>query len=137
MSKKFSISEGMLNGISKNVKKVTELEAKEGFKLEYIDINKIHRSEKNFYEIIDIDDLAEDIKINGLNHNLVVRPTENGTYELISGERRFTALSKLVFKLMHKLENYQKLKNLNKFKDYQNFIKLKKLMEKRSVKFVK
>ncbi len=30
MSKKFSISEGMLNGISKNVKKVTELEAKEG-----------------------------------------------------------------------------------------------------------
>ena len=96
MSKKFSISEGMLNGISKNVKKVTELEAKEGFKLEYIDINKIHRSEKNFYEIIDIDDLAEDIKINGLNHNLVVRPTENGTYELISGERRYTALSKLV-----------------------------------------
>ena len=96
MSKKFSISEGMLNGISKNVKKVTELEAKEGFKLEYIDINKIHRSEKNFYEIIDIDDLAEDIKINGLNHNLVVRPTENGTYELISGERRYTAFSKLV-----------------------------------------
>ena len=96
MSKKFSISEGMLNNISKNVKKVTELEAKEGFKLEYIDINKIHRSEKNFYEIIDIDDLAEDIKINGLNHNLVVRPTENGTYELISGERRYTALSKLV-----------------------------------------
>lgn len=96
MSKKFSISEGMLNGISKNVKKVTELEAKEGFKLEYIDINKIHRSEKNFYEIIDIDNLAEDIKINGLNHNLVVRPTENGTYELISGERRYTALSKLV-----------------------------------------
>lgn len=96
MSKKFSISEGMLNGISKNVKKVTELEAKEGFKLEYIDINKIHRSEKNFYEIIDIDDLAEDIKINGLNHNIVVRPTENGTYELISGERRYAALSKLV-----------------------------------------
>ena len=96
MSKKFSISEGMLNGISKNVKKVTELEAKEGFKLEYIDINKIHRSEKNFYEIIDIDDLAEDIKINGLNHNIVVRPTENGTYELIGGERRYTALSKLV-----------------------------------------
>ena len=96
MSKKFSINDGMLNSISKNVKKVTELEAKEGFKLEYIDINKIHRSEKNFYEIIDIDDLAEDIKINGLNHNIVVRPTENGTYELISGERRYTALSKLV-----------------------------------------
>ena len=96
MSKKFSISEGMLNGISKNVKKVTELEAKEGLKIQYLDINKIHRSEKNFYEIIDIDDLAEDIKINGLNHNLVVRPCNDGTYEFISGERRFTALSKLV-----------------------------------------
>ncbi|MGL4109009.1 ParB/RepB/Spo0J family partition protein [Clostridium sp. LP20] len=96
MANKFSISEGMLNGISKNVKKVTELEAKESFKLEYIDINKIQRSEKNFYEIIDIDDLSEDIRINGLNHNLVVRPTKNGTYEIISGERRFTALTRLV-----------------------------------------
>lgn len=52
MSKKFSISEGMLNGISKNVKKVTELEAKEGFKLEYIDINKIHRSEKTSMRLL-------------------------------------------------------------------------------------
>ncbi|MCG4722899.1 ParB N-terminal domain-containing protein, partial [Alistipes putredinis] len=40
--------------------------------------------------------LVEDISINGLNHNLVVRPIENGLYELISGERRYTALNKLV-----------------------------------------
>ncbi|MDU3355205.1 ParB N-terminal domain-containing protein [Clostridium sp.] len=98
--------------------------------------------------------MAEDIKINGLNHNLVVRPTENGTYELISGERRFTALSKLVleghkqfinipckvvvlFKLMHKLENYPKVKSLNKLIDFKNYIKLKKLMVSQLVESVR
>ncbi len=96
MSKKFSISEGMLNGISKNVKKVEEIEAKDNFKVEYIDIENIKRNEKNFYEIVDVEELAEDIKLNGLNHNLVVRKLDNGQFELISGERRYTALSKLV-----------------------------------------
>ena len=96
MSKKFSISEGMLNGISKNVKKVEEIEAKENFKVEYIDIENIKRNEKNFYDIVDVEELAEDIKLNWLNHNLVVRKLDNGQFELISGERRYTALSKLV-----------------------------------------
>ncbi|WP_415346336.1 ParB N-terminal domain-containing protein, partial [Clostridium perfringens] len=96
MSKKFSISEGMLNGISKNVKKVEEIEAKDNFKVEYIDIDNIKRNEKNFYDIVDVEELAEDIKLNGLNHNLVVRKLDNGQFELISGERRYTALSKLV-----------------------------------------
>ncbi|WP_124042053.1 ParB/RepB/Spo0J family partition protein [Clostridium perfringens] len=96
MGKKFSISEGMLNGISKNVKKVEEIEAKDNFKVEYIDIENIKRNEKNFYDIVDIEELAEDIKLNGLNHNLVVRKLDNDKFELISGERRYTALNKLV-----------------------------------------
>ncbi|MBS6504057.1 MAG: ParB N-terminal domain-containing protein [Clostridium sp.] len=96
MSKKFSLSEGMLNGISKNIEKANTLEAKNNFRVEYIDIKNIKRNEKNFYEIVNVDELAEDIKMNGLNHNLVVRKLENGTYELISGERRYTALNKLV-----------------------------------------
>ncbi|MDU2674002.1 MAG: ParB/RepB/Spo0J family partition protein [Clostridium sp.] len=96
MSKKFSLSEGMLNGISKNIEKANTLEAKNNFKVEYIDIKDIKRNEKNFYEIVNVDELAEDIKMNGLNHNLVVRKLEDGTYELISGERRYTALNKLV-----------------------------------------
>ncbi len=96
MSKKFSISEGMLNGISKNVKKVEEIEAKDNFKVEYIDIENIKRNEKNFYDIVYVEELADDIKLNGLNHNLVVRKLDNGQFELISGERRYTALSKLV-----------------------------------------
>ena len=96
MAKKFSISENMLSGISKNTKKVSTLKAKENFKLEYIDIENIIPSEKNFYELTDIDDLAEDILINGLNHNLVVRPLVDGKYEIISGERRYTAIKKLI-----------------------------------------
>lgn len=98
MAKKFSISEDMLSGISKNTKKVSTLEAKENFKIEYIDIGDIVRNKNNFYEITDIDELAEDIQLNGLNHNLVVRPIEDGLYELISGERRYTALKDLVDK---------------------------------------
>lgn len=96
MAKKFSISEGMLNGISKNTRKVEKIQAKDNFKIEYINIDKIKRNKKNFYEIVDIDTLAEDIKLNGLNHNLVVRKLNNDVYELISGERRYNALSKLV-----------------------------------------
>ena len=79
MSKKFSISEGMLNKVSQNVKKANEIEAK-----------------NNFNVIVNVDELAEDIKINGLNHNLVVRKLNNDKYELISGERRYTAIKQLL-----------------------------------------
>ncbi len=51
---------------------------------------------KNDYQMINIDELAEDIKRNGLLHNLVVVPTqESGKYKLLAGERRFKALQKL------------------------------------------
>lgn len=114
MAKKFSISEGMLNGISKNTEKVATLEAKENFKIEYIDIDKIIRNKKNFYEINNIDDLVEDISINGLNHNLVVRPADKGLYELISGERRYTALKELVNKGEERFKKVPcKISNLN------------------------
>ena len=96
MSKKFSLSQGMLNQVSQNVKKANEIEAKNNFNVQYIDIKDIERNKKNFYEIENVDELAEDIKMNGLNHNLVVRKLDNGKYELISGERRYTALTQLV-----------------------------------------
>lgn len=96
MSKKFSISQGMLNSVSQNVKKANEIEAKNNFNVQYIDIKDIERNKKNLYEIVNVDELAEDIKMNGLNHNLVVRKLDNGKYELISGERRYTALTQLV-----------------------------------------
>ena len=86
----------MLNSVSQNVKKANEIEAKNNFNVQYIDIKDIERNKKNFYEIVNVDELAEDIKMNGLNHNLVVRKLDNGKYELISGERRYTALTQLV-----------------------------------------
>lgn len=92
---KFSLTEGMIGGINKNTQKVSKLKAKENFNLNYIDINDIIVNKRNFYEISDIDELAEDIQLNGLNHNLVVRPYDD-KFEIISGERRYTALKKLV-----------------------------------------
>lgn len=114
MAKKFSISEDMLSGISKNAAKAATIEAKENFKIEYIDIENIVRNKNNFYEITNIDELAEDILLNGLNHNLVVRPIEGGLYELISGERRYTALKDLVDKGENKFKKVPcKVSDLN------------------------
>ena len=52
-------------------------------------------NENNFYGIREIDELAESISENGLMHNLVVREKDDGSYEIISGERRYRALLKL------------------------------------------
>lgn len=48
MSKTFNLSEGMLNSISKNIQKANDFEAKENFKMQYIDINNIKRNKKKF-----------------------------------------------------------------------------------------
>ncbi|OSA89548.1 UNVERIFIED_ORG: chromosome partitioning protein ParB [Clostridium botulinum] len=60
-----------------------------------LDIDSLVPSKNNFYGIREIEELAESIKENGLMHNLVVRDIGNGKYEIISGERRCTALKKL------------------------------------------
>ncbi|ACD53723.1 ParB/RepB/Spo0J family partition protein [Clostridium botulinum] len=60
-----------------------------------LDINSLVPSKNNFYGIREIEELAASIQENGLMHNLVVRDIGNGTYEIISGERRYTALKKL------------------------------------------
>jgi len=57
-----------------------------------IEVEKIVPSDRNFFKVDDIEDLAEDIKENGLSHNLLVRPLDGGRFEIISGERRFMAL---------------------------------------------
>ena len=84
---------GKVKDIDSN--KLNQLKTKEVFGIQYIDSDKIIKNKLNFYPIDDIDELAEDIKENGLAHNIVVRPLPNDSYEIISGERRFTALTKL------------------------------------------
>ncbi len=60
-----------------------------------IEVEKIVPSDRNFFKVDDIEDLAEDIRENGLSHNLLVRPLEGGRFEIISGERRYMALKVL------------------------------------------
>jgi ParB family chromosome partitioning protein len=72
---------------------------KESFTQE-LDINSLVPSKNNFYGIRDIAELAESIKESGLMHNLVARKKEDGTYEIISGERRYHAAKSLGFKTL-------------------------------------
>lgn len=85
--------------------KVDKFKTKEDFDIDYIDISKIVKNKLNFYPIVNIDELVQDIKENGLSHNLVVRPLDD-KYEIISGERRFTALKLLQ---QEGIEKYNKI----------------------------
>ncbi len=60
-----------------------------------LDINSLVPSQNNFYGIREVEELAKSIKENGLMHNLVVRKKDDGTYEILSGERRYRALKSL------------------------------------------
>lgn len=66
--------------------------AKEEQSVRKIDIDLLIPSEKNFYGIREVEELAKSIKESGLLHNLVVRDLKNGKYEILSGERRYRAL---------------------------------------------
>ena len=78
-----------LKGLAAKVNGVENTFTKELFLKELIP------NEKNFYGIREIEELVESIRENGLLHNLVVREKEDGTYEIISGERRYRALLEL------------------------------------------
>lgn len=71
----------------------------QGFTQE-LDINLLVPSLNNFYGIREIEELANSIRENGLMHNLVTRKKNDGTYEIISGERRYHAAKSLGFKTL-------------------------------------
>ena len=64
--------------------------------LKMIEIEDIQPNEDNFYEMSEIEELAEDIERQGLMSVLIVETAENGKYQLISGHRRLTAIKRLV-----------------------------------------
>lgn len=68
------------------------------FRLQDISIDKIYSNDKNFYPLTDIEQLANEIKLCGLMENLTVvkDSCERGEYRLVSGERRWRALTYLV-----------------------------------------
>lgn len=66
--------------------------------IEYIDIDLLDSDQRNFYQLTDIDELADNIQLCGLQQPIRVRAGENGRYTIVSGHRRRAALVQLVDK---------------------------------------
>lgn len=79
---------GLLNEASKNL-------AKKNMEITYIPRAEIYKNPKNEYSISDIENLADLIYVMGLREPLGVKPEGSG-YKLIEGERRLTAIDKLI-----------------------------------------
>ena len=75
---------GLLNQKSKTKMKIT-----------MVAYEDIVRNEKNHYSIEDIESLAISIGDVGLREPLEVKALEDGSYMLIGGERRYTAIGML------------------------------------------
>ena len=65
------------------------------YKIEMLKVSQLIGNPDNFFELSEIELLAEDIERQGLKHNLVVKPNGNNTYMIISGHRRFAAIQYL------------------------------------------
>lgn len=64
--------------------------------IEMININDLVQSQDNIFKMTGIEEFAEMILAQGgVKENLIVRPSENGKYEIISGHRR-TAAARLL-----------------------------------------
>lgn len=62
-----------------------------------IEVDKIYSFENHPFKVLDdekMDDLVESIKNNGVLTPVIVRPDDEGTYEMISGHRRLHAAKK-------------------------------------------
>lgn len=70
------------------------------FRTKDLPIDQLYRNAGNFYEIVEIEELAGKILMSGLLENLAVvyDPTPEGQYRIVSGERRWEALKLLVSK---------------------------------------
>lgn len=67
-------------------------------RIELLDIAKLGDDPRNFYQLSDLDNLAENIELVGLQQPLRVRPNPDapGHYIIVSGHRRRAAIQKLV-----------------------------------------
>ena len=71
--------------------------AKTREQIEYIDIDRIDDDPNNFYELSNLDELAANIEMLGLQQPIRVRPGEEpGRYVIVSGHRRRAAVRRLV-----------------------------------------
>lgn len=77
---------------------VAELNTSGPEQIEYIDIDLLDGDERNFYQLTDIDELADNIQMCGLQQPIRVRAGEGGRFTIVSGHRRRAALAQLVEK---------------------------------------
>ena len=65
---------------------------------EYLDIHidDIVPNSNNPYPVNELEELIESIKLYGLQQNLVVKPNENGSYDIYAGHKRYTAINKIL-----------------------------------------
>ena len=75
---------------------VSKLDTNTEPQLQYIDIDQLDANEANFYDVSNLDTLADSISMDGLQQPLVVTPGQDGRYTVISGHRRRAAICKLV-----------------------------------------
>lgn len=64
--------------------------------IEYIDVDLLDSDPDNFYELRDLDGLADNIATIGLQQPIRVRDGENGHAVIVSGHRRVAAIRKLM-----------------------------------------
>lgn len=85
--------------------KLKEIQAKTQYNFQYIPKEKIVSNPKNeMYSQDGIEALKESIIVNGLRHNLsVLYNSDNDTYRLVSGERRYHAISSMTDKEYNQL----------------------------------
>lgn len=75
---------------------VSKLDTNTEPQLQYIDIDQLDANEANFYDVSNLDTLADSISMDGLQQPLVVMAGEDGRYTVLSGHRRRAAIRKLV-----------------------------------------
>lgn len=64
--------------------------------IEYIDVDLLDKDQNSFYQLSDLDALADNIATVGLQQPIRVRDGENGHVVIVSGHRRTAAIRKLV-----------------------------------------
>lgn len=75
--------------------KVSDSDTKGREQIEYIDLELLDPDPRNFYNLPGIPELAENIRLVGLQQPLRVRPKEGGHFEIVTGHRRHRALLRL------------------------------------------
>ena len=82
--------------LSEMLAQVSNLDTGGKSQIEYIDLDNIDANDSNFYELSNLQSLANSIAMDGLQQPLVVMDGENGHVTLLSGHRRRAALRLLV-----------------------------------------